>query len=109
MKFTDELERLLKETGEAPWEDRPLANFTLRDFLQGNAPALLELVRAARELLGGPEIVDENIGWLGRTASTNDHYQCEFCSAENTDCTLIEHKDFCPVPKLRAALARLEK
>jgi len=59
MKFTDELERLLGVGSD----------FTIRGLLQDNAPALLELVRAAASLQAcigeGEHLTDDEREGLG--------------------------------------------
>lgn len=49
---------------------------------------------------------DEPVGWLGQSAPTNDHFQCEFCGRSDLDCTLIPHEASCPVLAARAALSK---
>jgi len=49
----------------------------------------------------------EHVGWLGHGASSNDHFRCEFCGAENLDCTQIEHSADCPVTLARIAVGNV--
>lgn len=46
---------------------------------------------------------DPSIGWLGRSPSTPEHFQCERCGEEHLDSSLIPHTPDCSA----AALLRL--
>ena len=50
---------------------------------------------------------EEKIGWRGAhpAPSTDAHFRCEFCHAENLNCDEIAHTDECPVTICRAALS----
>ncbi len=62
---------------------------------------------ALRALGFGADKADEKIGWRGvvPAPTTNDHFRCEFCAAENLDTTEIDHSDGCPVALARACFA----
>ena len=63
-------------------------------------------LQALQDLLG-PEN-DPNIGWRGHAKTSNDHFRCEHCGAEDLDCVKMKHKDSCLVVKARIALAKAQ-
>ena len=56
----------------------------------------------------GRDPVNEKLGWRGKSPSHADMFQCEFCGAENLDCTLTEHAPGCLIPQARAAIAKAD-
>ena len=63
------------------------------------------LLAALKRFFPG-DLVDENVGWRGTRPSDSEMLQCEFCGQEHVDCTLIPHRDHCPVTQARAEIAR---
>lgn len=49
--------------------------------------------------------IEEEIGWRGHGASSNDHFRCEFCGAEHLDATEIDHSTECPITLCRSAVS----
>jgi hypothetical protein len=79
--------------------------------------AFKQMVQALKGMGFGGERYNELVGWRNiynrdgtpkRPGNGNNEYNCEFCYQGHEDYRDIAHKDTCPVPLARAALAAIE-
>ena len=83
-------------------------NFEAKTFPEAYLQQCTSEILTALICYAGP-FDDPRIGWVGRSPSTHNHFQCERCGAESLDSSQIQHKEGCSAATLLAVLEKVRK